>query len=228
MQRRDFFKAVGATAAAVCSNAVRADNASGVLVQFQDANNPVEQTEALTTRSSARQTASTTTSRPVLTTKAETQNIALSGFTHQSPLWLRRGNEEFRFDASTPEGYRAAMWLMRDIQSNRVGYPHPYLLQALARAQNWLAAYAFHIRFDVTSGMRTLETNQKTEGAARSSLHQPNPDGWFFATDFRGKNLDATYTAKLMQAVGAGGVGLYWQREFVHADIGRPRTWVKK
>ena len=221
MLRRDFLKTVGAATAAICTERAWANNASGVLVQFADAGQEGGGQAAGTPQP-------TKTAQTLAPLRAETQSVALSGFTHQSPLWLKRGDEEYRFDASTPEGYRAAMWLMRDIQAGKVGYPHPYLLQVLARAQNWLAAYAFHIRFDITSGMRTYETNRQIEGAARSSLHQPTADGWFFATDFRGKNLDATYTAKLMQAVGAGGVGLYWQREFVHADIGKPRTWVKK
>jgi uncharacterized protein YcbK (DUF882 family) len=144
------------------------------------------------------------------------------------PLWMRRGKDTYQFDAASPDGYRAAMWLLRDVQAGRMGYPHPKLLEILSFAQSWLAANSFHSLFDATSGLRVRATNNRTEGAAQSSLHLPTPEGWFFATDFRAQGLDAPYTAKLMELVGMGGVGLYWQRDFVHADVGRVRRWQGK
>jgi uncharacterized protein YcbK (DUF882 family) len=144
------------------------------------------------------------------------------------PLWMRRGKDEWRFDAATEEGYRAAMWLLRDVQANRMGYPHPRLLYLLSWMQSWLAAHKIHSLIDATSGMRLQHTNVKIEGAAKGSFHLPDENNYFFATDFRARGLDAPYTAKLLQAVGMGGIGVYWQRDFVHADVGRPRTWKGK
>lgn len=141
------------------------------------------------------------------------------------PLWLRRGGDEFRFDAKDPEGYRIAMYLLRDVQAGRYGYPHPRLLYLVSWAQAWLAMHSFHVPFDATSGLRLPSTNNRIEGAARASLHLPDPNWRFYALDFRARYLDAAYTAKLMRAVGMGGVGLYWQRDFVHADVGRRRDW---
>ena len=141
---------------------------------------------------------------------------------------MRRGNDEYRFDASTPEGYQAVRWLLRDVSAGKVGLPHLDLVRLVSFSQAWVAAHGIHSLYTVTSGLRLPETNSKIEGAALSSLHQPDKNGWFFALDFRAKGLTAEYTAKLMEAVGMGGVGLYWQREFVHGDVGRKRRWEGK
>lgn len=144
------------------------------------------------------------------------------------PLWLRRSDEAYRIDVATAYGYRVAQWALRDIQANRIGMPDIRLLIALSRAQVALASLSLHSRFDITSGLRTPETNNKTEGAALASLHLPDRNKVFRATDFRARGFDAKFTAKLMGMVGMGGIGLYWQRDFVHADTGRSRKWVGK
>lgn len=141
------------------------------------------------------------------------------------PLWLRRGKDEHRFDAAQQDGYKAAMWLLRDVRAGAYGLPHPRLLYLASWAQSWLAAHSIHAVFDVTSGLRLPATNAAIEGAAQASLHLPTPDWYFFAFDFRARGLDAEYTAMLMRAVGMGGVGIYWKRDFVHADVGRRRDW---
>lgn len=144
------------------------------------------------------------------------------------PVWMRRGDDEYRVDASTPEGYQAVRWLLRDVSAGKVGLPHLDLIRMISYSQAWVAAYNIHSLYTATSGLRLPETNDKTEGASKNSLHMPDKNGWFFALDFRAKGLTAEYTAKLMEAVGMGGVGLYWRRNFVHGDVGRKRSWARK
>jgi uncharacterized protein YcbK (DUF882 family) len=141
------------------------------------------------------------------------------------PLWLMRADEVFRIDVATVKGYKAAQWALRDIQAGRMGFPDVSLLTALSRSQVALATLNRHSRYDITSGMRTVGTNNKTEGAALGSLHTPDKKGEFLATDFRAAGFDAAFTARLMRMVGMGGVGMYVQRDFVHADTGRKRSW---
>ena len=143
------------------------------------------------------------------------------------PLWIRRGKDEFNLDVATIDGYRAAAWMLRDVQANVSGWPHPHLLLLLSWSQAWLASHHYYARYDILSGLRTKATNDRTEGASRASTHLPDANGYFFGVDFRSPNLDAGYTAQMLRAVGMGGVGLYYQREFVHGDIARPRSWRK-
>ncbi len=144
------------------------------------------------------------------------------------PLWARRDTDEYRMDVATVEGYKAAQWLLRDVKAHRLGFPDVALLTALSRAQTALASLKLHSRFDFTSGLRTPATNASTEGAAQGSLHLPDEKGLFLAADFRARGFDASFTARLMNMVGMGGVGVYLQRDFVHADTGRKRQWVGK
>lgn len=141
------------------------------------------------------------------------------------PLWLTRGRDEYRVDIATKDGYKALRWALRDVMADKMGYPDLALLSALSRAQTALASLKMHSRFDFTSGLRTPQTNSKIEGAAQASLHLPDADGYFKASDFRAKGFDSEFTAKLMRMVGMGGIGIYHVRDFVHADTGRMRTW---
>jgi uncharacterized protein YcbK (DUF882 family) len=160
--------------------------------------------------------------KPSLHTDRETYTVEKDT---TRPLWLKRGDEVFHIDVATVKGYKAAQWALRDVQAGRMGFPDVALLTALSRSQVALATLNRHSRYDITSGMRTVATNNKTEGAALGSLHIPDKRGQFLATDFRAAGFDAPFTAKLMRMVGMGGVGLYIQRDFVHADTGRKRSW---
>lgn len=144
------------------------------------------------------------------------------------PLWLKRGADEFRIDVATLDGYKIAQWILRDVSIDKVGRPDIGLLFSLSSAQSALAALNFHSRFDFTSGLRMPQTNIKTEGAALGSLHLPDENLRFRATDFRARGFDSAFTAKLMRMAGMGGVGIYLNRDFVHADTGVKKTWVGK
>lgn len=145
------------------------------------------------------------------------------------PLWMRRGKEEYRFDAATQEGFAAARYLLRDIRGGGVqGYPHLNLLQSLSTAQSWFAMYGVHSLFDATSGLRLPHTNAGTEGAARASFHLPTKEGWFFAADFVPKKVDLVQASGWLRAAGIGGIGLYVERGFIHADVGPNRAWMRR
>jgi len=144
------------------------------------------------------------------------------------PIWASRAGEQFFFDARTQEGYRVAQHLLRDVRARRMGFPHPYLLRAIAQIQHWWALHDRHVRIDITSGMRTPQTNNSIEGAARASLHLPNQQGVFFAADFRPTGMPMDVAAHWLRHAGIGGVGLYLDRNFIHADVGRARSWVAR
>lgn len=142
------------------------------------------------------------------------------------PLWMARAGEQLRIDARTREGYEAARHLLRDVRAGGVkGMPDPWLLRALAQMQVWWAQYGHHVRLDITSGLRTPSTNARIEGAARASLHLPQANGVFRAVDFRPGSVDIRVAAQWARAAGIGGLGLYVDRDFLHADTGRARQW---
>ncbi len=143
------------------------------------------------------------------------------------PLWMARGREHYYFDARTRQGYEVARYLLRDVRAGGVmGLPDPWLLRALAQMQVWWTLYGHHVRLDITSGLRTPQTNSSIEGAARASMHLPRHSGMFRAVDFRPGKVDIGLAAQWARAAGISGLGLYLERDFLHADTGRVRQWV--
>ena len=51
-------------------------------------------------------------------------------------LDIQRGSDRFQIDFSTPDGFRTAAWMLRDVRANRVGVPNVEMLQLAA----WAAA----------------------------------------------------------------------------------------
>lgn len=144
------------------------------------------------------------------------------------PLWMKRGKEEFRFDAATKEGFEIARYVMRDVRAGGVkGLPHLELLKQLSVAQSQFAAFGVHSLFRVNSGLRTHGTNNSIEGAARNSFHLPDKNGWFFAADIHPEGIaDLQRVAGWMRYLGMGGIGVY--PSHLHVDVGPERQWVKK
>lgn len=144
-------------------------------------------------------------------------------------LWVRRGKDEAMLNVYTDEGYKKLAWLARDIRAgNLVGTPSPRLVRLTVWMQAWLAAQGVKSPMILLSGLRTHETNQSTEGAARSSRHLPDKSGVFYAFDFEVPGVPASYLAKLAIWAREGGVGFYGNAGHVHIDDGRPRFWVGK
>lgn len=141
-------------------------------------------------------------------------------------LWAARAGEEAHIDCATAYGQQTLAWLLRDIRGgNQTGIPHPGLVKLLCWQQAWLAAYGFHVRFDMLSGLRLAATNRSTEGASRSSLHQPDRANLFRAVDYRSATVNSEYLGRLAALAQQGGVGFYDAAGFVHVDVGPSRYW---
>jgi uncharacterized protein YcbK (DUF882 family) len=144
-------------------------------------------------------------------------------------LWVGRSGEESFIDYSTAEGWNAISWFLRDVRANQIGVPHGELLQLLSWMQAWLAAYGSHVRFDIHSGLRTRETNNRTENAARNSLHLPDKKNIFRAVDFSTASIPSNYIGQLGRYANQGGVGFYPSAHFTHVDVGQTgRTWIRR
>ena len=75
------------------------------------------------------------------------------------------------------------------------------------------------------SGLRLAATNRSTEGASRSSLHQPDRANFFRAVDYRSATVNSEYLGRLAALAQQGGVGFYDAAGFVHVDVGPSRYW---
>lgn len=141
-------------------------------------------------------------------------------------LDVQRGQDRFQLDFSTSEGYDTVAWLLRDPMAGQVGHPNVDMLRLAAWAQVVLAEHHAYTVFEITSGLRTRQTNQSMEGAARNSRHLPDAQGQFFAMDIKPKGVNIDQLAKIMMYPAFGGVGVY--RSHVHFDIrDKPTLWRK-
>lgn len=139
-------------------------------------------------------------------------------------LWVRRDADEANIDYSTDEGFRAIVWMLRDVRAGVSGTPHWRLLQQWSWMQAWLAAYGRHVRFDIHSGLRTKATNDFYEGAL-ASYHLPDERMVFRAGDFSTPSVSSEYLGRLAYLSRQGGVGFY-AREFIHTDVrGHAVAW---
>lgn len=168
----------------------------------------------------------------ILGAAATTLLANLDKLTHatQAPVYtlldVQRGSDRFQIDFSTPEGYQTAAWLLRDIRANRTGLPNIEMLQLAAWAQVALAEHHAYTVFEITSGLRTHQTNSVVEGAARNSRHLPDSNGQFYAMDIKPVGVNIDQLAKILQYPAFGGVGVY--RSHVHFDIrDKPVRWSK-
>lgn len=121
------------------------------------------------------------------------------------------------------EGYRRLCWLLRDVHSGTAAWIDPRLLDLMCAVQAWVAAYGFREPIQVHSGYRTPATNNRTEGAARNSMHLQAK-----AIDFVLPGLPWDYVGQLAAHYAAGGVGFYPTKQFIHADTGRQRYWLTR
>lgn len=108
-------------------------------------------------------------------------------------------------------------YVMRDLHVGRGVPMHPWLMDM---------AYLAHVYFRAPevvalSGYRSPTTNARIEGAAKNSLHMAG-----CALDLRIKQADSLSVAQVLRHFTPGGVGWYPKRGFVHADVGKNRTWV--
>jgi len=144
-------------------------------------------------------------------------------------LWLRRhtsnGVEEFKgvYFANGQllmEPYVQICRLMRDVREDAAVQMSPVLLDILCGLQGIARVQGVDEPLITTSGHRSRRTNSRIEGAARNSLHVQGR-----AWDGRMPGMSSSGMAEAAKYLQGGGVGLYVQREFVHIDDGRLRSW---
>ena len=75
---------------------------------------------------------------------------------------------------------------------------------------------------EITSGYRTLKTNDASEGSARHSMHLYGK-----AADIIVPGAPSTLIGDMVRRFNnEGGTGIYLGRGFVHVDTGSARAWV--
>lgn len=119
-------------------------------------------------------------------------------------------------------GYQEACMLLRDVKAGKMMAMDPRLLDVLCGMQRWMDYNGRSSVIEITSGFRTLATNGASEGAAKNSMHLVGK-----AADIVIPGVSsAVLGAMAKQFNGAGGVGIYLNRGFVHVDTGAARIWI--
>ena len=152
------------------------------------------------------------------------------GSRYYGSLWLKRDDSELRLNYLDQAGnldaqnYKAACWMLRDVQLNKIGYVSLRLLETVSWMQAYLIQHNVQRPFLVHSGLRMPSTNKKVEGA-RSSMHLPDDKGFFRAMDISMDGVDSKYLGALAAYAHQGGIGFYPGRRFIHVDTGTIRYW---
>lgn len=123
-------------------------------------------------------------------------------------------------DRWLPGAYERICWILRDVQANEVAPIDYRLVAILAWAQWLLQRYGYTGPIHVLSGYRSIETNLRTEGAAKNSMHLRGA-----AVDIRAPAIPSTLMGRFFATLASGGVGVYRSKEFVHLDTGPVRIW---
>jgi len=118
------------------------------------------------------------------------------------------------------DGYLQAVHILRDVEYRQVHYIDPHLLDVLFLIQQWLIQEGRPSEIQILSGYRTPAHNFRLEGAAKQSLHMQG-----MAADIYIPVLATKVLALMSRYVGAGGVGVYLDKNFIHVDTGRVRQW---
>jgi uncharacterized protein YcbK (DUF882 family) len=142
-------------------------------------------------------------------------------------IWLRRketGEQAVLryFDGQRIDErqYFAACSLLRDVRAGIVATIDFELLDLIFAVQRWFVSHGIDLPAVVHSGYRSPATNATLEGAAKNSLHMFGK-----AIDVSFPGVPADYIGRLAAIFGAGGVGFYADRGFVHLDTGAIRYW---
>ncbi|MGP8099420.1 MAG: YcbK family protein [Candidatus Cybelea sp.] len=146
-------------------------------------------------------------------------------------LWLRRAGYSdeivapFCVDGRTvyAPGYWQICWLMRDRHVPPAqGYVQVDIveIEALWEVQQALLLHGIREPLVITSGYRTLQTNNATENAARNSMHVYAKAADMYVPGVSMRDLfDACWSRAI-----SGGIGYY--DDHVHLDSATRRWWV--
>ena len=141
--------------------------------------------------------------------------LALAGHARggQVPLRLCRGHQVVEIPTINFASYAWLRWILRDVQAGVAGHPHPALIALLRGLQQDIGHRVIHVH----SGLRTLETNRKTPGAADESRHLPD-DRWVFrAVDFHVAGVRLETLGQIARGLNARYVHIY--DTWIHADV---------
>lgn len=120
------------------------------------------------------------------------------------------------------DGYIAACHLLRDVRANQTVQIDPHLLDVLCGIQRWMDFNGQVSTIEITSGYRTVKTNDSAEGSGRHSMHLYGK-----AADIMVPGAPGKLIGQMVQRFNnEGGTGIYLGRDFVHVDTGEARTWV--
>lgn len=116
--------------------------------------------------------------------------------------------------------YSKACTILRDVKINAVANIDIELLDLMFVMQKWLVSWGIDRPLVINSGYRSEYTNNKTEGAARNSMHVKGR-----AADITMPGIPVDYLGRLAAIFKKGGVGFYASNGFVHIDTGSVRYW---
>jgi uncharacterized protein YcbK (DUF882 family) len=123
--------------------------------------------------------------------------------------------------AYVPGALSAVNHVLRDHRNNQVHVIEPTLLDLLTALSAMLDTRE---RFSVISGYRSPESNalmhEHSGQVASGSLHMQG-----MAIDIRLTGVDLNRIRGAAETLAIGGVGYYPTSDFVHVDVGKPRTW---
>lgn len=112
--------------------------------------------------------------------------------------------------------YDQLNWLLRDVSAGVATEIDTNLLWIACQIAETLDVQTLHVR----SGYRTKGTNAGIRGAAKRSFHVKA-----MALDFFAPGVPTSKVVAAARTSGAGGIGWYPARGFVHIDTGPKRYW---
>jgi uncharacterized protein YcbK (DUF882 family) len=140
----------------------------------------------------------------------------------QHPITLRNvwTDEALPLDPARAPSAPVIDHLLRCHYTNQSTVMDPRLASLLLQAAAKFRAPLIEIVSGYRAPKYQLMLRKKGREVARDSQH---PLG--HAVDFRLRGVRTRALYRYVRSLGVGGVGLYPESEFVHADVGRVRTW---
>lgn len=112
-------------------------------------------------------------------------------------------------------------YVLRDHRANEVHEIDTNLIEVLHTLHSTVGSKS---PFHIISAYRSPATNEKlrgqTNGVAKRSLHMQG-----LAIDIRLPDVDLMHLRDAAISLQAGGVGYYAKSNFLHIDMGKPRSW---
>ncbi len=112
-------------------------------------------------------------------------------------------------------------YILRDHRANEVHAMDVKLIDILHKLHTTTNSRTpFHIISAYRSPITNEKLRQQTNGVAKKSLHMQG-----MAIDIRLPDIDLKHLRDAAISLNFGGVGYYSESDFIHIDIGKPRSW---